>query len=250
MRYSELFETPSKYARVGFVKPVPTEFASDEYSEMKFLEKFNEQIRPKLEANCSEIISIYKKLNPPGRTVPRFIYRGVGWASESGSGQHEFVARIRPNRRPGFLNSTMTKLVDKAIISLGGTATRTNSIFCTANQEQATHWGNIYVVFPKNGWTATFCHKITGRKYMFDNMDLLWDKLNNDEEYIDLDQKDFPAIIAAELKNLKIDFDKNHIANAITRGLGEIMIAGDSYIGLDYKYTNILQNWLTGKKSA
>lgn len=95
--------------------------------------------------NCSEYLQYAKSAGE------RVLYRG------SGNYGGYFRGNTLQNRQPKDSNKYMTKVWDHLLRSLGFTAIRSNSIFCTSDRAHAEGFGNkLYCIFPINGFKYTY----------------------------------------------------------------------------------------------
>lgn len=97
-----------------------------------------------MEKHCSEYLKAV-------RATKKFLYRG----------QHDtslpiFVGYPRKNRAPTDSNPEAQELYDKYLSYMGFKALRSNSIFTTSDRYQAESFGNLFVIFPKNGFQFTW----------------------------------------------------------------------------------------------
>lgn len=89
----------------------------------------------------------------------------------------EANSRIRPDRKPAEFNKEAHILLHKLMISMGIKATRINSIFCTSRYSTAKNWNsNVYVVFPKDRWSASWIPGLSEKTYSFYKLANLVDK--------------------------------------------------------------------------
>lgn len=188
-----------------------------------------------VETHCREIIAVYKK-------AQRFLYRGV-----RAKGKDIFVAGIRSDRKAGFLQPWVAEEEPIVIKELGGKANRTNSIFCTASADVADNWGGTFVVFPKNGWSTTYFLKQGDLDYMYSDLTRI--ALEHDPDDDDYSPAKVRRSITSLYKRRGITFSKAGLAqNLIDHPRSEVLISGNSYIGIDFhKYGHLLQTWLEGK---
>lgn len=208
-------------------KPLTFHPDDRDMSKEEYENRFRTIILPKLEANCTEILKVYRR-------AKHFAYRGVFGASNA----NDFVAGIRTDRRAGYLNLKVTEASNEAVVELGGVAHRGNSIFCSANFIQAKNWGDSmhpYIVFPKDGWDVTYFKKL-GNTYMYYS-------LNGIATY----GVSFNSIVK-RCKNIfikkEISFDKNLLGLYLGTKVFELLIAGDSWMGISYKNKAIVEKYL------
>lgn len=100
-----------------------------------------------IEANCGEYLKAV-------RETGKVLYRG----------QHEskspiFVGYPREDRRPKDSDGEAQKLYDKYLTIMGFKALRSNSIFTSSSEKQAGDYGEIYAIFPKDGFSFTWSTK-------------------------------------------------------------------------------------------
>lgn len=111
-----------------------------------------------LKKECSTFVNAYANTS-------RLIMRGI--KELKGTPIHFAEAKIRPDRKPIFMPSGYHELINAAMINLGLKAHRGNSIFCTRSRLTASDWGDVYVIFPTNGWVGTVFQKVK-HGYVFD----------------------------------------------------------------------------------
>lgn len=88
---------------------------------------------------CSKAIAFYRK----AETV---LFRGI-----SKSAGDAFVGRSWENREPKDSSAELQKYYDMILKKNGFKALRSNSIFTTSDINQASNYGDLYIIFPKNG---------------------------------------------------------------------------------------------------
>jgi len=97
-----------------------------------------------IDKNCSDFLKVAKQ-------TKKLLYRGQDDASLP-----IFVGYPRADREPKDSNKAAQALADKYLTMLGFKALRSNSLFCTSNFGQADGYGNVYAIFPKNGFHYTW----------------------------------------------------------------------------------------------
>lgn len=112
-----------------------------------------------LKKDCSEILKLYKNSND------KFLLRGVS----SSNGDDIVKYKIRSDRKPSYLEMEIHNAANGVITDLGGVAHRGNSIFCTTNERVAPEWGTAYIVFPINGFNATYFSRLS-EAYMYNKL--------------------------------------------------------------------------------
>lgn len=100
----------------------------------------------KIETECSEIVSVYRKSK-------EVLMRGV----KGGTSMVAFQGRSWNDRRPLDSDKMLQQIYDLYLKSKGFKALRSNSIFTTTNFYQAAGYGKVYFIFPKNGFSFHWC---------------------------------------------------------------------------------------------
>jgi len=100
-----------------------------------------------IEKNCSEYLTAV-------RATGRVLYRG-----QYDSKMPIFVGYPRKNRQPKDSDEKAQKIYDENLTIMGFDALRSNSIFTTSDFNQAEGYGNLYAIFPKNGFKFTWATK-------------------------------------------------------------------------------------------
>lgn len=141
-------------------------------------------------SDCSEGIAAMKQAN-------KFLYRGI----DSTNVPSIFVGKPRENRNALDTPNSVAEAFDEILSSSGFKALRSNSIFCSGDINQASGyaslqggWGgvkNVFMIFPKNGFSLTWSPKIRDFTNKMNNMSVYdsEDLLN-----IGLDQKNNPNL--------------------------------------------------------
>ena len=93
-----------------------------------------------IEEHCSEYLKHV-------RSTGKLLYRG-----QSDASQPIFVGYPRADRKPKDSNKKAQELCDKYLTLKGFKALRSNSIFTSSNKSQAGRYGDVYAIFPKNGF--------------------------------------------------------------------------------------------------
>ena len=92
-----------------------------------------------IQKECSQAIAVYKQVN-------NVLFRGSRNAPIAYKGRSWEQRKTRDSDPRG------QELFDAALTKMGITAIRSNSIFTTGSQSQADTYGEIYMIFPKNGF--------------------------------------------------------------------------------------------------
>jgi hypothetical protein len=157
------------------------------------------------------------------------LYRGVQDAYKMKPGS-PIITGIRPNRIPVQMGVARAKILEKLFKSHGLTVTRQNAIFCSPKIGVTTAWGNAYIVFPKEPWTAlVFKAKKYKSTYSFsDHQDIAIDILSRRADKSEIDKA------FSEMK--PVEFTSGNVSELIkSKDRHEVLITGDSYIGLPLK---------------
>lgn len=97
-----------------------------------------------IEKNCGEALKSIKE-------AQKLIFRGQDDASHP-----VFVGYPRSDRVPKDSNLEAQKLLDTYLSTMGFKALRSNSIFTTSDMNQAGDFGDLYAIFPKDGFNFTW----------------------------------------------------------------------------------------------
>jgi hypothetical protein len=106
-----------------------------------------------IKANCSDILKVYQKTNPI------FLYRGIGGDDDQDDTPLKKIIRGNSpiDREPLSTDPRISELLDTTLTKAGFSAIRSNSIFCVGNEYTASNYGDVYVIFPVNGFTYSWC---------------------------------------------------------------------------------------------
>lgn len=108
----------------------------------------NDELIKYIETNCSDFLKHLK-------TSKKFLYRGIKGTKKFNPNK-PFVGRSPVNRKPRDSSKLSQEMFDNYLLSKGFTALRSNSIFATSNYTRAWKFGNVYLIFPKNGFSYTW----------------------------------------------------------------------------------------------
>ena len=105
------------------------------------LQKENPNLRFKefIEYHCSDALAAMRKTHLP-------LYRGFRTAPSSA-----FQGQTREARRT-YTSKKMVEAFNEQCAIMGVKTNRTNSISCTTSAIDASHFGDLYYLFPKNGF--------------------------------------------------------------------------------------------------
>lgn len=169
MRYSEIANNTSMLSDEEFLKRISTE--------------------------CSDILKYYKK--------GKVLYRGLDENSTYVEGE------ATKKRTPMNMEEVLSVNIDSWLSEHGFKAIRNNSYFATSKKEDASFYGNPYVIFPKNGFEYT------------------WFINSNDLYYTASEMDNYPDIdINYLMKEVKPS--QNNLLIAINSGK-ELMFTGSYY---------------------
>lgn len=206
MKVYELFD---KYANNDIFHPTDKEVTA-----IKNADHFTKVIQD----NCGEILKAYEKSG-------KILYRGM----QAATGKEGIITAIRPDRRPVELRKDLHELLHLAFLKVGLKATRKNSIFCTTEEDIASDWGQVYVIFPKDGWNATVfeTHKSDYTFYAMSNMKYEIEDWNAPEdEKVDNLVKSLERMEPMSISN------STEMAHVLSEGYEDILLTGDSYIAV------------------
>ncbi|MCS7316835.1 MAG: hypothetical protein NZZ41_00735 [Candidatus Dojkabacteria bacterium] len=100
-----------------------------------------------LKKDCKYILYFYKKHK-------KVFYRGMK------NNEAFVVKKYRKERFFKNMNKDLSDLIDEALNELGKKAKRINSIFVTTKYLQAKQYGNVFIIFPKDGFHFTFSKSV------------------------------------------------------------------------------------------
>jgi hypothetical protein len=121
------------------LQPGQKEIVSDQ-DEHKYIEL--------IQTNCSDAV---RAIQDSG-----FLYRGVG----DNSAPDIFKGRSREDRQSLSGADAQQEMFDKIITNYGFKANRSNSIFCSGDKYQSRSYGELYLIFPINGYNLLWSEKI------------------------------------------------------------------------------------------
>lgn len=99
-----------------------------------------------IEKECSQFLVEMKK-------AKKLLYRGTNNAADV------FYGKPHIKRRPTDTSPLIQLKVDKLLTAAGFKALRSNSIFASSSYGQAEEYGDVYIIFPKNGYSFTWSSK-------------------------------------------------------------------------------------------
>ena len=173
-----------------------------------------------LKAQCSEVLKAYKIGADP-------LYRGI---KDADSSEQVIITAIRKDRKPVEMKGNWHEILHQAFIEYGLKATRKNAIFCTTSKRLAEDWGNVYIIFPKDGWSVTIFEKFVD-DYTFYKLSALKhhraieDAKSNQEKY------DYIGDCLSDMKAKNVTTAEG-LGKVIAAGYEDILLTGSSYIGV------------------
>lgn len=101
-----------------------------------------------ISSECSEALQTYRSLN-------QMLYRGM----KTESNVAWFEGMPRENRKATDTSKASHALLNKMFEIAGIKARRDNSIFVSSDLDQASEYGDIYIIFPKDGFDFSWSPK-------------------------------------------------------------------------------------------
>lgn len=127
----------------------------------------------KLAKECSQIIPLYRKTN-------RVLLRGTK------SGPQVYIGRSWANRKTKDSKQGLQTSFDIYLKSKGFKSLRSNSIFTTTDMDQADGYGDVYYIYPKNGFAYHWYEEQTdlvlddpSQVYSIDKMETIIDSASD-----------------------------------------------------------------------
>jgi len=101
--------------------------------------------------NCTEIVKVYTDLNPDFKTSEaKVFYRGIK------STEDALYGKPFDERRVMSSSSRLSDIFNKGMEAAGFEARRDNSSFVSGDKSQASGYGKVYVMFPKDGFSFSW----------------------------------------------------------------------------------------------
>lgn len=135
---------------------------------------------------CSQVLPYYRK-------TQEILFRGID------SGPTAFVGRSWNNRRTKDSDKQLQAVYDMVLKKNGFKALRSNSIFTTSDAEFAAGYGDLYYIFPKNGFKYHWNKEM--RDLVLDNPSMIF------QEGLILDLMDDASEWYEKKTGKNIDFD-------------------------------------------
>lgn len=209
MKITEICEDFDPYAVHNLQDP-----AAKEVTQVKKAKGMAEIIQK----NCSEMLTAYRSTN-------QVLYRGIHGYSDA------IVTGIRPDRRAVQMGNDEHLALHDGFLAAGLTATRMNSIFCSARPAIARSWGeNVYIIFVKDGWAGTVFTKADKSDYTFYTMSrIAREFLSGTAPGNNTMKSMVREIKKLGPKDLRTSED---LIPILKENYADVLITGDSYIGL------------------
>lgn len=116
-----------------------------------------------IKKNCREIVKVYQDYD-------QFLYRGMNNSSDAVYGKPFDKRRARDSSQD--YSDIFNEMLKKA----GIFARRDNSTFCTSDRTQTEHYGNTYIIFPRDGFSCTVSENQKDFVFERKNVNLMFDK--------------------------------------------------------------------------
>lgn len=128
-----------------------------------------DQIIHEIKENCSQILQIYKKNK-------KFLYRGIKSTSDK-------IIKIKPkeNRKPLDMEENIHNFLVEVFKNLHPEVNRNNSLFLTSLKWSASHYGMVYIMFPKNEFKYLWSEEIED---LFEYIDYYFENLCKENDNI------------------------------------------------------------------
>ena len=171
-----------------------------------------------IKQNCKTMLKAYQTVGKP-------LYRGINSSPEAGysNSAFSFITGIRQDRKPVQMGSDFHDVLHNTFVDMGIDVTRKNSIFCTSSFYIADMWGEVTIIFVKDGWKG-LVFEDRRRGYTFGTLQGV---SRIAPEFRDKALRD-------TIKSLKpkIFSSSDDLAGVIKDGYEDILITGDSYIAV------------------
>jgi len=170
-----------------------------------------------IKKNCSQILYSYEQHN-------KFLYHGV---DNILSCREVIFGKQKNGRKPLGTDINIHNKLNTILRKCGFKSVRSNSIFCISNIWLAEEFGEIFVIFPLNGFNYSWCRSAIDLTVEFDISSRPYKSVKNNEFY-----RDMKSINPQEFVK-KYEFENNiGFADALKFG-NEILING-SYVGIKH----------------
>lgn len=183
----------------------------------------------KIRHECSEILDIYRGINPVNiKKTDVWDGRGANLLWRGLKNDHDILTSDikREGRDSMYLHNRVHKLVNAEIRKRGFETTRDNCAFTSADMDIARSWGSTaYAVFPINGFKYLWCSKLgKAYDYMYD----LFTDVQKDAEAGESDE-----VLQPDIESLldQAGLSDQHLSTAI-KGEHEVLISGSRYYGI------------------
>jgi hypothetical protein len=205
------------------LKDIPGELSTEQ--RIAILKKNFKQL-PK---QCSEVIQACRE----GSSL---IYRGMK------TDNSVLLRSIRNDRRPVEMDPGAAEMLVKAYTAAGIEANRQNSIFATAEIDTAGAWGNVFIVFPLNGYKFSYFTEFKGQ-YAFYSVQRAAKQalaLRNAKHEIDEQQQ-----IAQVVRYLnQVGLTNENLTYALQQNC-ELLFTGTQYYAFNaLEWQDALRRWL------
>jgi transcription antitermination factor NusG len=134
--------------------------------------------RPEVEGIPGNLLQLFKAFDKNASTIMtayrqtgKFLYRGIK------SDEDSLYGKPFDERRAKDSNSKLSDLLNKALSDQGFDARRDNTSFTSGSKGQASNYGTVYVIVPRDGFTFHYSKKIGDLVLDSNKLNLL---VNND----------------------------------------------------------------------
>ena len=117
--------------------------------------------RPEVEGIPGNLLQLFKAFDKNASTIMatyrrtgKFLYRGIK------SDEDSLYGKPFDERRAKDSNSKLSDLLNKALADQGFDARRDNTSFTSGSRGQASNYGTVYVIIPRDGFTFHYSKKI------------------------------------------------------------------------------------------
>jgi len=100
-----------------------------------------------IDKECSEYVKVIKQ-------AKEILYRGSDTYNTKA-----YYGKPHEKRKPMDTHDSIQAKFDAILDAVGFKAKRSNSVFCTSDYGQASNYGNVFYIFPKNGFSFTWSTK-------------------------------------------------------------------------------------------
>lgn len=138
------------------------------------------------------------------------------------------------NRKPVDTPQNLSYIIDNAFMNNDFKAMRSNSVFCTGSVDVASSYGEVYIVYPKNGFDFTWSR-------YFDDLYFFIEKIENNASKQIIEENQKNSFIFRYLGNKTEKYQmKNNDEDYIYNALSDLI----EKLNLKYKYYDNMEDFL------